>query len=136
MPVYGHPKRGYNIEQIIDILLNPSFETKFLCKTNPISVQNNVSFVVDLARLSNPNDVRADDLGVWKCTGSRSLRFLVKLDDKSCTVVSKHSPTDETVVHIRRQYHVHGTDSDFHRMIAFVESYEGTNCMNWPSLFV
>ena len=130
MPVYGYPKRGYNIEQIVHILVQPNFDARLLCKTNPISVENNVSFVVDVSKLSNRNDVRADDLGSWKCTGSRSLQFLVKFDSESCTIVSNRSTSgDETVVvvYIRRQYHVHDTDNDLHRMIAFMESFEGTS---------
>ena len=128
MPVYGTPLRGYNIDKIVEILLGPNFDLKLLCKTNPISVENNVSFVIDCTSLSSPNDVRADDLGTWKCTGSRSLHFLVKLSKKSCTIVNDRSTSGSeavVVVYIRRQYRVHGTDCDFHRMIAFMESFEG-----------
>ena len=63
LPVYGYPKRGYSIETIVDILLSPIFNEELLCTAQPISVMNNISFVVDLSSLSNPNDVRADDFG-------------------------------------------------------------------------
>ena len=48
----------------------PIFQDELLCSTHPVSVQNSVSFVVDLSKLKNPNDVRTDDLGTSKCTGS------------------------------------------------------------------
>lgn len=121
LPVYGHPKHGYNCEEIVHILLNPVFEKDLLCTTHPVSVEHNVSFVIDLNSLSNPNDVRADDLGSWKCTGSRCLTFMVEIGPTDCRIVSVGGKQ----VQIRRQYHVHGTDSDFHRMIAFVENMEG-----------
>ena len=126
LPVYGYPKHGYNSEEIIHILLDPIFKDKLLSKTHPVSVEHNVSFVIDLTSLSSPNDVRADDLGSWKCTGSRRLTFMVKFGPTTCHVVSSVSGSGGTQVQIRRQYHVHGTDSDLHRMIAFVENLEGT----------
>ena len=119
LPVYGHPRKGYSGEEIVKILMNPKFRDDLLCSTHPVSVQNNVSFVVDLSKLKDPNDVRADDLGTWKCTGSRLLQFSVKMSDTDCRIVSDISSA--TVVHVRRQYHVHATDPDLHRMIAFVE---------------
>lgn len=90
----------------------------------PVSVENNVSFVVNLSCLSNPDDVRADDLGAWKCNGSRSLQFSVILSDKVCRI-NRSKSKSKIVIYVRRQYHVHGTDPDFHHMIAFVEGREG-----------
>ena len=125
LPVYGHPKHGYNCEEIVHILLDPVFADRLLSTTHPVSVEHNVSFVIDLNSLSNPNDVRADDIGSWKCTGSRCLTFLVKIGPTTCHIVNNVSGSGGKQVQIRRQYHVHGTDSDLHRMIAFVEDMEG-----------
>ena len=123
LPVFGHPNKGYSSEQIVHILLDQSIDDQLICSTNPVYVHHNVSFIVDLSTLKNPNDVRADDLGSWKCTGSRTTTFHVDIRDGACRIVSDEStsPTAQ-VVHVRRQYHVHGTDSDLHRLIAFVES--------------
>ena len=63
LPVYGYPKRGYSSDEIVHNLLNPIFKEELLSETHPVSVEHNVSFVVDLTSLSDPNDVRADDLG-------------------------------------------------------------------------
>ena len=129
LPVYGHPRRGYNCEEIVHILLDPVFTDGLLSTTHPVSVEHNVSFVIDLNSLSNPNDVRADDLGSWKCTGSRRLTFMLKFGPATCHIVGSTSTSGTgsggSQVQIRRQYHVHGTDSDLHRMIAFVEELEG-----------
>ena len=69
---------GYSQEEIACILCHPVFQEELLCSSRPVSVENNVSFVVDLSKLKDPNDVRADDLGAWKCTGLRTLQLVVK----------------------------------------------------------
>lgn len=69
-----------------------------------------MSFVVDLSKLNNPNDVHADDLAV------ADLGFC----DLHCRIV-KEKARNAIVVNVRHQYHVHATDPDLHRMIAFLE---------------
>ena len=59
-------------------------------------------------------------MGSWRCTGSRILTCYVSFDGDVCSIVGKETETSH--VKIRRQYHVHGTDRDLHRMIAFVVS--------------
>ena len=102
------------------ILLDPKFDNQYLCD-HPILVQNNVAFVIDISKLQCRDDIRADDMGSWRCTGSRILTCYVSFDGDVCSIVGKQTETSH-VVKIRRQYHVHGTDRDLHRMIAFVVS--------------
>ena len=35
-----------------------------------ISVQDNLTFVVDMSKLDSIEDIRTDDLGSWYCMGS------------------------------------------------------------------
>ena len=136
LPVYGHPCKGYSGEEIVKILLNPTFWEELLCTTHPVSVQNNVSFVVDLSKLKDPNDVCADDLGTWKCTGSRLLQFTVRITDTDYRLVNDiSSKFNAEIVHVRRQYHVHATDPDLHRMIAFMENND-SNFMPPPTYLI
>jgi len=121
LPVYERPKKGYSKEQIVDVLCNPSLDEKLICSTHPVLVEHNTSFVIDMTKLKDRNDVRADDLGTWRCTGSRILTISVKCNKNGC-YISKSSGS--AVVNIRRQYHVHATDSDLHRMIAFIDDSE------------
>ena len=92
LPLYEHPLKGYNGQRIAQILCDPTLDKDILCSTHPTSVENNVSFIVDLSKLKDRNDVRADDLGTWKCTGSRVLTFAVKCNDKCCDVVNQKFP--------------------------------------------
>ena len=130
LPIFGRPNKGYNCEQIVHILLDPLISEELISSTSPVYVHHNVSFIVDLSKLKNPNDVRADDLGSWKCTGSRISTFHVDIRDGTCCIVSNESASlTARVVHIQRQYHVHGTDPDLHRLIAFVERKYLCVCM-------
>lgn len=118
--MYDYPLKGYSQEEIVHILCNPMLKKELICSSHPVSVENNVSFVIDLSQLKNPNDVRADDLGTWKCTGSRVLNFSVKVTNKACRVVTGSS-VGAVKIGVRRQYFVHASDHDLHRMIAFLE---------------
>jgi hypothetical protein len=92
---------GYNKEQIVHILLNPKFNERYLSNDHPTLVQNNVAFVVNLAQLKCKDDVRADDLGTWVCTGSRQLQVSVEFGDETCSVVSNANENSIAVI-IRR----------------------------------
>lgn len=118
--MYDYPKKGYSQEEIVQILCDPKLETSLICSTHPVSVENNVAFVIDMSKLKNPCDVQSDDLGAWICKGSRVLTFAVNVTHTSCTLVSLLS--DGAIeIKVRRQYFVNGSDSDLHRMIAFLE---------------
>ena len=112
LPVHGHPSKGYSIEQLFHILLDLEFDADYLCSDHPVLVQNNVCFVVDLSKLKSRDDICADDLGTWKCTGSRVHKFPAKMSDGQCQIVDCDSAMH--IVHIRRQHHVHATDSDLY----------------------
>jgi len=42
-----------------------------VCSAQPVSVEHNCSFLVDLKCVADPNDLRADNCGVWKHQGVR-----------------------------------------------------------------
>jgi len=113
LPIYERHANGYSGEEIAVILCDPTLDKDLICSTHPVLVENNVSFVVDLSKLKNPNDIRADDLGTWKCTGSYILTFAVKCSEKGCHGVDS-SYCGAIVVRVRRQHHVHATDKSFH----------------------
>ena len=46
--------------------------------------------------------MRADDLGTWKCTGSRQLQFMVRITKTECLIVNDILSADAQVVHVRR----------------------------------
>ena len=36
LPIFGRPNKGYNCEQIVHILLDPSINEELICSTNPV----------------------------------------------------------------------------------------------------
>ena len=48
---------------------------------------------------------------------------MVKIGNNDCRIVNKVS-RNAVSVNVRRQYHVHATDPDLHRMIAFLDRQE------------
>ena len=91
------------------------------CCVAPILFHNvSLNFVVDLSKLKDPNDVRVDDL---ETTGSCLIQFTVRMTN---SLVNDTSSNAE-VVHACRQYHVHATDPDLHRIAAIVLVYPPPN---------
>lgn len=75
------------------ILLDPKFDDQYLCSDHPILVQNNVAFVIDISKLQCRDDICADDMGSWRCTGSRILTYYVSFDGDVCSIVGKQTET-------------------------------------------
>ena len=88
LPIFATPKKGHSKEQIVRI---PQFDSRYLCTDHPTLVQNNTAFVIDLSYLKSKGDVRADDMGAWKCTGSRTLKFNIAVDETECHILSNES---------------------------------------------
>ena len=55
-------------------MLDPNLSPNKIATSHPVSVQENLVFVVDLSHLEKPEDVCADDLGSWMCNGKRCVR--------------------------------------------------------------
>ena len=69
-----------------------------VCKTVPINIENNCTFLVDSSMLKSVDDIRSDDCGVWRNNGVRPC--LVHWKDKTATVIergikSKNIPLEE-----------------------------------------
>ena len=53
------------------MILN-EFAADDVAKQQPINIYCNCSFVINLSELHSPDDVKADDMGVWQAVGSPS----------------------------------------------------------------
>ena len=86
-PVYewNYSDTHYSLEKLAQILLNVLVPSKKWCIKQPVHVQKNVSFVVNVSILDDPMDVRADENDVWMCK------------DSPVAYVSKHNKGDATL---------------------------------------
>ena len=83
----------------------------------------NATFIV----LPSRNDVFADDMGVWKHTGSPSQYFQVKTTESGdlheLVSLGKKHPTEMShgVYHIKKNYSCHHGASDLSHTVIFIE---------------
>lgn len=99
LPVYAQPTKLLTTEECVTILLNSELSNSLICGKVPFSVETNAVFVVDLNKLTSPNDITCDNMGVWKWGGSRKrwlsvddegfVSFLEKNEDEDCYLVWK-----------------------------------------------
>lgn len=54
-----------------------------VCSEQPIGVIHTATFFVDSTNLSHRDDIRSDDLGVWKNVGVRSKYCSVHFDENN-----------------------------------------------------
>ena len=72
LPVYrwNRSKEQYTLDSLANVLLTDSVPPSSICSKQPVQVCHNVSFVVDLYKLDDPVDIRADENSVWVRKGS------------------------------------------------------------------
>ena len=121
-----HSTRRMTAEELITVLLNPPNPYK-VCSTQPLSVQQNATFLVNCNRLQSYKDLSADDNGAWEPTGKPCVWFKIIFDkDSSVSKVYKldHKPPVQSseVYALYRYYSRHSSSADFRRMIATVNS--------------
>lgn len=70
--VYEKPPSKYSVERILQILLRP--------KCAPNIVQS-ATYVVNITKLADPEDVKNDNFGVWKHSGSHPSTYMVNVEE-------------------------------------------------------
>ena len=91
----------------------------------PVNVSSNVSFVVNIEALDNPNDLKADDVGVWERKGSPVAYVSVHKRNGKIQIY-RRSKLGSTSNHfkITRTYYKHADSPDFSRLIVTVHGKE------------
>lgn len=121
-PIFEVPKDSYTGEQILKILLNPVINKDKICKECPRQILQSSTFVVDMDKLKHPDDVKKDEFGKWKFSGSHvKLYKLWKLGESmefEMTITDAAHDTD--VFQLRRIRCSHPSSPSFQRLLAFV----------------
>ena len=90
LPIYELGRREYTVSELVSILLG-KVDRERICKTQPLCVEQSCSFIVDLQCVCDPNDLRADDNGVWKHSGVCKT-YIILNDTKKITHQSREQP--------------------------------------------
>lgn len=118
--VYEHPPPKYSAEQVIKILLNA--DKSRVCQVKPTSIRKSATYVVDVRNLRNQDDIKKDEYGIWKYSGSHPQPFKVYNEDDGKTTVEKccDGVSGSNVVYLRRLHCTHPSNADFKRLICFI----------------
>lgn len=119
LPVYSQTSTGYLATELIDILMSDSISDEKVCRVQPLGVNHNCTFVMDLDSVSI-EDLKADDLGSWKSNGTRRMYFQVDERNKAVFVQAKPTQAAGYFVLIRR-YFIHTSYSKFRRCIVEIQ---------------
>ena len=122
------PKRVSTAEAM-NILLDPNLDNDRVCTRQPISVEPNRLFVVDLRCLEKPKDVMCDDMGSWVSNRDYTAWVVVDEDGAVDTVKSLTKPATEGMYFVCRKYYTLKGCPDFHRMVFFVEGTCMDDCV-------
>ena len=117
LPVYQWTH--FSVEELAKILLTKSVPSSLICSKQPCYVQHNVAFVVDLDKLEDPLDIRADENGSWIRKGSPVAFVSVHTKEGSSSIFRR--PKMGSHSHhfkISRTYYRHSSSPDFFRIIA------------------
>ena len=121
LPVYrwNRSKEQYTLDSLANVLLTDSVPPSSICSKQPVHVCRNVSFVVDLHKLDDPVDVRADENGVWVRKGSPVAYVSMHTKEGKTRFFRRTmKPTQPHQFKITRTYYRHASSPDFTRMIA------------------
>ena len=69
LPVFSRQSSRFDTQEILSILLDPDLKEELICRTQPVNVEHNSTFIVDLSLLGSPKDIYVDDMGSWKYNG-------------------------------------------------------------------
>ena len=107
-----------------------------VCTVQPLGVSQNALFIVDVD-VVNFADLKADDLGSWKGTGTKRMYFRVSM---SGTIrYSENKPNaslSSQYLQLTRRYYIHKAYAEYHRMIADVQSKQCITSIQFTTLLV
>ena len=115
LPIYSTCSFSYNASELCSILLSDDLNS---CRLQPLGVTENASFIIDLDYVQF-EDLKADDLGVWKSTGVKRSDFVITDEGEIRFQVGRSHGTAHYTLF--RRYYVHGTCLTFHRLIVSIQ---------------
>ena len=127
-PVFSWKRDAYTREELVRILLE-DHETERLCISQPINIQNNVTFLIDNVKMKNRDDIKCDDMGSWKRTGTPKSVFHVYRNKDGSFKDIKHvtrietsaAELDSKMYILKRTYYVNNSSDDLRKIISTLQ---------------
>lgn len=121
LPVYQWTmrKQHFSVAELARIMLTNSTPSSRVCTKQPCYVQHNVTFVIDVNKLEDPLDIRADQNGTWIRKGSPIAYVSIhSKDGVTCVYRRPKMGNHSNHYKITRTYYRHSSSPDFFRIIA------------------
>lgn len=118
-----------SFQNVLDILIQER-EDKFLCKKQPLRVQQNAAFLVRTSCVK-VEDLPFDDNGTYKSKGSHTWTFTLKETEQGKSVKEligkRYIPRNDTsTVYLRRKYRTNISCEEFRQIVSYVEDCQGS----------
>ena len=125
LPVYETPPPKYSAERIVKILLQP--DKSRICYMKPTNITRSATYVVDVRSLQNADNIKKDEFGIWRFSGSHPQYFKIHEEEDGNMKVERccDNATGVNVVLLRRLHCTHPSNSDFRRLICFLSGIYG-----------
>jgi hypothetical protein len=122
LPVFTRNKDVLSPSQVMCLLYNigqpdSSVPSALVCSHQPLRVEHNVSFIVDLEALKSKSDVKCDDAGSWRNNSNAKFPF-TKDGDELIQCTNSGNASNEEIL-LKREYFglQDGNDNDFRKRI-------------------
>ena len=129
LPVFSHQSSRFNTQEMLSILLDPNLKECIICKTQPVNVEHNSTFIVDLSLLGSPKDIYVDDMGSWKYNGVYRTWVTIE-SDGYMTIHGNLKPSESqvkeegTLYHLEKKYFAHKTSTDLKKTVALISGID------------
>ena len=118
LPIFDKMSCGCPVHLLIKTLLSKELDTQRVCKVQPLGVCKNTVFIIDIDEVAF-SDIKADDLGSWKSTGTKRSYF--RFDKENEMVYAMPGANYKEYFLLNRRYYVHKTYKCFHRVISDIQ---------------
>ena len=121
--MFSRMDHGCLVDILIKTLLPQSLDEKSGCTVQPLGVQANAAFLIDLDCV-HFKDIKTDDLGVWKATGTKRTHFRFTQGNSIGYASGVPSKSSDYFL-LTRRYYVYGTYNRFHWIISDIKGNDG-----------
>lgn len=121
LPVYSRTSVRLDTHNIVNALLGPELKEDKVCSMQPINVEHNATFIVDLGKLGTVKDLYCDDMGSWQYNGV--YHAWLEVDDAGyVATLGKQKPSNPTpsTFYITKKYFVHKSSCDLKKIVAIL----------------
>ena len=122
VPIFEKPPPKYSARQIMQILLDPNIDKQRIALKRPLDAPSSSTFVVDISKLSHPDDIKKDMYGTWLHSGSHTDVFICTYNEDDSVNIEKaaNGASGKNVYYLRRLHSVHPSNTGFRRVLALL----------------